>query len=161
VSLEGLKGTAAKQEVKSDARAISSAIRSLGNVLIGNASDKGSPLLVDLLSFLRLSVANVAEGVEGAARMTKENLRGVEDDVQAGNRDALGRTKPELTEDDTTDDPKIKFEQGMDAAKDMGSSAIDTGQQAKQTALQYKDATKSKVLDAFDNVSLHWIFCLF
>jgi len=152
VNAEGLQGTASKQEVKSDAQALASSLQNLGKVFIGNISDEGSPLLAELLSFLRLSLADAAEGVEGVARATKENLRGVEDEVQKGDRDALGRKKPELKEGETTDDPRIKFEQRMDAAKYAGSNAIGTGQQAKQTTLQYKDTTKSKVLDAFDNV---------
>jgi hypothetical protein len=157
--VEGLDGTASKQEVKSDAQALSSATRNLGSAFVGNISDEGSPLLAELLSFLRLSLADVAEGVETAARSTKDNLRGIEDDVQAGNRDALGRTRQDQEEEGNTNDPRIKFEQQMDAAKSAGSSTIGAGQQVKETTLQYAGTTKAKVLGAFDNVrtKIFWI----
>lgn len=122
--------------------------------MIGRFSDTSSPLFAELLSFLRLSLANAAENVEEAARSAKENLRSTENEVQAGDRDALGRNKVEQNTEQPAEDPSTKFERRMDSVKHAGSKAIGTGQQVKETTLQYTDTTKREVLDAFDNVSV-------
>lgn len=119
--------------------------------------------MAELLSFFRLSLADVAESLESGARQTKEKLRGVEDDVQAGQRDALGREKVDAEgkndEGAGTNETKAKFEERMDTAKGIGLTAIDVGQQTKQTAQEYTEISREKVLNAFDNVGLSRLFC--
>ncbi|PVG01903.1 hypothetical protein CPB86DRAFT_780775 [Serendipita vermifera] len=153
----GPESATSKQEAKNDSQALAQAIRGLGNVFIGHLGTTSSPLISEFLSFLRLSVADVAESVEGTARSTKDNLRSIEQEVQEGQRDSLGREKGEqgAPSDIDPNDPKVKFEKRMDTAKYAGSSAIGATQQAKSTATGYKDKSQAKVLDAFDRMIVH------
>jgi hypothetical protein len=134
----------------------------LGNVFLGHLSATSAPLLSEFLSFLRLSLSDVAEVVEGTARSAKDNLRETDREVQEGQRDSLGRTKSEVKGQDVPEnvdpnDPKVKFEKGMDSAKYAGSSVIGAAQEVKSTAIEYKDKSQARVLDAFDGVSIRFV----
>jgi hypothetical protein len=134
----------------------------LGNVFLGHLSATSAPLLSEFLSFLRLSLSDVAEVVEGTARSAKDNLRETDREVQEGQRDSLGRTKSEVNEQGVPEnvdpnDPKVKFEKGMDAAKYAGSSVIGATQEAKSTAIEYRDKSQARVLDAFDGVRTRFV----
>ena len=115
----------------------------------------GSPLFADFLSFLRGSLADVAEGIEKTARGAKENIRTVDDEVNQGQRTAVGFKTEETKQAQAPEgvdhnDPQYRFEKGMDTAKDYGSSAIGTGQQVKGTVQKRTAQSKDRVLDAFD-----------
>lgn len=130
-------------------------MRGLFNVFVGNFGAESSPIISELLSVLRLSVADAAEGVEGVARSTKDTLRSTEDEVQEGKRDDLGRTKPEVKEGEggpASGDTRAQFENAMDTAKNVGSKTIGVGQQSKAKGSQIKGESQARASDAFDKV---------
>ncbi|PVG01902.1 hypothetical protein CPB86DRAFT_24838 [Serendipita vermifera] len=148
-----------KQEAKNDAQALSQAIREFGTVLISHLNDTSLPLLSETLSFLRLSLSDVAENVEETARSAKDELRGIEHEIQGCQRDSLGREReeegpPNSADNVDSNDPKIKLQRGMDAAKYTGLSAIGAVQQSRTAAVELKDKSRAKVLDAFDRMIL-------
>ena len=91
-----------------------------------------------------------AEDVEERARVTKETLRQMEDEVQEGKRDPLGRTgdarQKEL-------DARAKFERNMDTAKEVGSKTIGAHQSTKAAVQRHGDAATNALVGALENVS--------
>ncbi|KDQ52650.1 hypothetical protein JAAARDRAFT_183909 [Jaapia argillacea MUCL 33604] len=141
-----------EDEATRDARAIQSAINTFLQILYSNLTTESTSLLQDFASFTRLALADAAEVVERAAGKTKEGLRGVEDEVQEGERDSLGRKKRKLSEEQQEeggDDTKVKFEKTMDAVKEVGSSAIGVGQNAAQTVEDVSTRTGDRFREAY------------
>ena len=121
-----------REEATHDYRAVASSLRTSLQVLWTNATTEGGGVFTDFASFLRLSVADAAEAVSKTAAHTADSLRQTEDEVQSGDRDAVGRKRK--SHDDADADVKVKFEKGMDSAKVAGSSIIGAGQEAKAKA---------------------------
>lgn len=154
-SIQRPEGTASKDEANADARRLAHALHSLSNVFLGNVVSSGSPLFADFLSFLRLSLADVAEGIENTARGAKENIKNIDEEVNKGQRTAVGFKTEETKQAQAPEgvdynDPQYRFEKGMDTAKHYGSSAIGTGQQIRGTVQARSAQSRDKILDAFD-----------
>jgi hypothetical protein len=64
-----------KDQAIADVNAIRSAIRNLLSIVWSNVSSEGSSLFQDIMSFLRLSIADAAELVQEQAGCAKESLR--------------------------------------------------------------------------------------
>ncbi|KZT23291.1 hypothetical protein NEOLEDRAFT_1069764 [Neolentinus lepideus HHB14362 ss-1] len=140
-----------EDEAARDARAIRSAVRTFLQVAWTNLSSEGSSLFDDFASFARLTLADVAEAVEVGAAQTKEGLRSLEEDVQQGERDQVGRKKRRIEEEEEEEgeDAQKKFENGMDAAKKYGSKAIGTGQEATARAQALSQRTSDRVTSSY------------
>ncbi|EPQ52477.1 hypothetical protein GLOTRDRAFT_64155 [Gloeophyllum trabeum ATCC 11539] len=137
-----------EDEASRDARAIRAAVRNFLSIAWTNLSSEGSNLFDDFASFARLTLADAAEAVEVAASKTKEGLRSLDEDIQEGERDNLGRKKRKI-EDEQPQDPKAKFEKGMDTAKEYGSSAIGAGQEAKARAENVSKKTSDRLTNSY------------
>ena len=137
--------------VANDAQRLSSAIRTLIHVFLGNVHGEGGSLFADLASFLRLFLADRAEDVEERARVTKETLRQTEDEVQEGKRTTLGRDKERLEQEK---DPKVAFEHGMDTLKDAGVTGIGAVQSATEKAQEGKDKASERLATMYDRVCI-------
>ncbi|KAF7290672.1 hypothetical protein MIND_01307500 [Mycena indigotica] len=135
-----------KKEVSSDANAVRDSLRTIISIVWESISSEGGFLLSDFASFMRLTLADAAEALEGQAGRAKEGLRDVEQEVQDGKRDNLGRDKKRLEEEQ---DVKVAFEHGMDTLKGAGSTVIGTGQTLKQKAEATSDRTTSRLQDAY------------
>ncbi|KAJ7280323.1 hypothetical protein C8J57DRAFT_123428 [Mycena rebaudengoi] len=135
-----------KKEVSSDVTAVRSSIRTLLSILWSSIASEGSFLLNDFASFSRLALADAAEVVESGAARAKESLLEVEQGVQDGKRDNLGRDKERLEEEK---DLRVAFEHGMDTVKDAGSSLIGAGQTAKAKAEETSDRTTARLEAAY------------
>lgn len=121
-----------------------------------------SPLISELLSFLRLSIADIAGTIEGTAGSVKKALRSTEDEVQDGQRNAFGIPKPELQGNEKTPEgTRGKFENMMDSAKAVGSSTIGAGQHVSSQASDLKNKTSERKSETFDRVSLHSFVAFF
>uniref|UniRef100_D8Q4R6 Uncharacterized protein n=1 Tax=Schizophyllum commune (strain H4-8 / FGSC 9210) TaxID=578458 RepID=D8Q4R6_SCHCM len=131
-----------------DAQRLSSAIRTLIHIFLGNVHGEGGSLFADLASFLRLFLADRAEDVEERARVTKETLRQTEDEVQEGKRDPLGRTG-DVRQDDL--DTRAKFERNMNTAKEVGSKTIGVHQSTKAAVQRHGDAATNALVGALEN----------
>ena len=141
-------------QASSDLRAIRSAVGTILKVAWINVSSEGSALLEDFASFTRLALADVAEVIEGQAGKAKEGLRTLDTQVQEGERDNLGRKKKTEEEKERDSDPKVKWESGMDTAKDAGSRVIGLGQDAKASAEETANKTTDRVHEAYIKVRL-------
>ena len=143
---------AKKQQALSDLNAIRTALRNVLSIFWNSVSSEGTSLGQEFLSVLRLSIADAAEVIEGQAGSTKETLRQMEDEVQEGKRDALGRDKKRLEEEQ---DPKVAWQHGMDTIKDAGTSVIGTAQQTSATVQEKTEKTTSRLQEAFYKVGSH------
>ncbi|TFK49777.1 hypothetical protein OE88DRAFT_1662432 [Heliocybe sulcata] len=137
-----------EDEATRDARAIRTAVRTFLQVGWQNLSSEGSSLFDDFASFTRLTLSDVAEAVEAGAAKTKEGLRGLEDDIQQGERDQLGRKKRKIDEGEEKD-AQQKFEDGMDTAKVYGSKAIGAGQEATARAQAVSQRTSDRLTNSY------------
>ena len=142
---------AGKDQAKDDIRALRRALRNLFSVVWDSASSEGASIFYDLLSVIRLSLADAAELVEEQAGKAKESLRSIEDEVQSGQRDTLGRDKQRLEEEKDT---KVAWEHGMDTAKGAGSTVIDATRTAAETAEEKAEKTSQRIQDAWNKVCL-------
>ncbi len=88
--------------------------------------------------------------VEDQAARAKDNLREVEHEVQEGKRDALGRDKERMEEEEK--DVKVQFEHTMDSLKDTGSTVIGAGQDAKAKAEEFADRAGDRLKNTFQKV---------
>lgn len=138
-------------EASEDINKIRKAFQKLLQIAGSSISTEGSFVLRDLTSFARSSLADAAELLEDQAGRAKDSLREVEQEVQDGQRDALGRDKERMEEEEG--DVKIKFEHTMDSLKDTGSTAIGAGQGAKAKADKLADRTNSGLQESFHRVS--------
>jgi len=139
-----------RDEAKADIDALRHALRTVFSVLWSNMSSEGSSLLNDLLSLMRISLADTAEVIEEKAGKAKETLRQVEEEVQSGERDVLGRDKQRLEEEK---DVKVAWEHGMDTVKGAGSTVIETTRSASQTVQEKTETTTQKLQDVLNTIS--------
>lgn len=138
-------------EASKDLQDARDSINTILSVIWSGLSSESSALFRDFSSFTRLSLADAAEVIENQAARAKSGLREIDDQVQEGKRDTLGRDKERLKEEEDT---KVAFEHGMDTLKDAGSSAIGFGQESTAKASELSDRTSAKLQDSFYRVSL-------
>jgi hypothetical protein len=138
-----------KKEVSSDLDAVRSSLSTILSIVWQSLSSEGSFLFSDFASFARLSLADVAEVVQDQASRAKDGLREVEQEVQDGQRDNLGRDKQRLEEEK---DVRVAFEHGMDTLKDAGSGVIGAGQSAKEKTEDVSDRTTARLQRAYYKV---------
>lgn len=110
---------------------------------------EGSSIIQELLSILRLSLADAAEVLEGKAGAAKDTLRSVEKGVQEGERDTLGRSKQRLEEEK---DPKVAWQHGMETVKGAGTTVIGATQAAGASLQETAEKTTSRLEDALNKV---------
>lgn len=144
------EGEVDKDEAKADIKALRSSLRTLISIVWDSLSSEGTSIFHDILSLLRVSLADAAEVIEEQAGAAKETLRRVEDEVQAGDRDTLGRSKQRLEEEQ---DPKVAWQHGMDTVKDAGTSVIGASQTATHAAQEKTDKTISRIQDALHKIA--------
>ncbi|KAK0470635.1 hypothetical protein IW261DRAFT_1001355 [Armillaria novae-zelandiae] len=137
-------------EASEDINRIRKALQKLLQIAGSNISAEGSFILRDFTSFVRSSLADAAELLEDQAGRAKDSLREVEQEVQDGQRDILGRDKERMQEE--AGDVKVKFEHTMDSLKDTGSAAIGAGQGAKAKAEKLADRTSNGLQQSFNRV---------
>lgn len=135
-----------------DVNALRSSIRTLVNVIWGSTRQEGLFLTYDFFSFLRMALANAAEVFEQQAARAKSSLRDVENQVQKGDRDYLGRDKKALEERNRS--LKSQFEQGMDSFKRFGATVIEAGEEATTSLEEATNKTTSKLQDVFFKVCM-------
>jgi hypothetical protein len=140
------------EQTLSDLRSIRSAARTIIKVAWINVSSEGFTLLDDFASFARLALADFAEVIEGQAGKAKEGLRTLDMQVQEGDRDNLGRKQKSDEERQRESDPKVRWESGMDTAKDAGSKIIGLGQDAKASVEETATRTSDRVHEAYIKV---------
>lgn len=136
-------------EALQDAQDARESIRTILSIIWSGLSSESSSLFEDVTSFARLSLADAAEVVEKQASRAKSSLREVDEEVQSGKRDMLGRDKERLKQEE---DLQVAFEHGMDTVKDAGSSVIGAGQQSVAKASDLSDRTSAKLHNAFYKV---------
>ncbi|KAJ7262760.1 hypothetical protein B0H12DRAFT_1321788 [Mycena haematopus] len=136
-----------KTEVSNDVDAVRSSLRTILSIVWQSLSTEGGFLFSDFASFARLALADAAEAVQDQAGRAKDGLRDIEQGVQDGQRDDLGRDKKRLEEEQ---DVRVAFEHGMDTLKDAGSGVIGAGQSAKETAENASDRTTSRLQTAYE-----------
>ena len=141
---------AEKDQAIADVNAIRSVIRNLLSIVWSSVSTEGSSLFQDLLSVLRLSIADAAELVQEQAGRAKESLRTVDKEVQQGQRDSLGRDKKRLEEEQDT---KVAWQHGMDTVKDAGTTVIGTTQETSAAAQEKSSKASSRLQEAYYKVS--------
>ena len=141
---------AEKDEAIADVNAIRSVIRNLLSIVWSSISIEGSTLFQDLLSVLRLSIADAAELVQEHAGRAKESLRTVDKEVQQGQRDPLGRDKKRLEEEQDT---KVAWQHSMDTVKDAGTTVIGTTQETSAAAQEKYSKASSRLQEACYKVS--------
>ncbi|KAJ3868020.1 hypothetical protein EV359DRAFT_33186 [Lentinula novae-zelandiae] len=133
-------------EAVKDAQDARESIRTILSIIWSGLSSESSSLFEDFTSFARLSLADAAEVVEKQASRAKGSLREVDEEVQSGKRDMLGRDKERLKQEE---DIQVAFEHGMDTVKGAGSSVIGAGQQSVAKASDLSDRTSAKLHNAF------------
>lgn len=90
-----------------DLQDLCDSISTILSIIWSGLSSESSSHFRDFSSFTRLSLADVTEVIEGQAARSKSSSREVDEEVQSGSRDALGRDKERL------EDTKVAFEYGM------------------------------------------------
>ncbi|KAJ7034694.1 hypothetical protein C8F04DRAFT_1100661 [Mycena alexandri] len=135
-----------QQQASADIKHVRSSLRTILDVVWSSLSSDGSFLPKDLSSFALLALSDVAEVVQDQASRTKDGLRDVEQEVQEGQRDSLGRDKERLEEEK---DKRVAFEHRMETLKDAGSRAIGVGQSAKEKTKVMSDRTTEQLQDAY------------
>jgi len=139
-------------EASDDYRAIVASLRTSLQIFWNSAVTEGFGVFSDLASFTRLSFADAAEFVAEKSNKASEKLRGVESEVQSGERDSVGikkQTKEELERADT----RVMFEKSMDTARDAGSAAIGTAQAAGHKTADLTDRSRTRLHTAVSTVS--------
>jgi hypothetical protein len=139
-----------KDQAIADVNAIRSVIRTLLSIIWSSVTSEGTSLFQDILSFLRLSIADAAELVQEHAGRAKESLRTVDKEVQEGQRDPLGRDKKRLEEERDT---KVAWQHGMDTIKDTGTSVIFASQETSAAVQDKSNRASSRLQEAFYKVS--------
>lgn len=129
---------------------IRKALQKLLQIAGTSISTEGSFILRDFTSFARLSLADAAELLEEQAGRTKDSLRELEHDVQDGKRDARGRDKERMEEEE--ENVKVKFEHTMDSLKDTGSTVIGVGQDAREKTEKLVDRMSNELQESFHRV---------
>ncbi|KAI0051622.1 hypothetical protein FA95DRAFT_1569893 [Auriscalpium vulgare] len=142
-----------KDEASHDYRALVSSLRSTLEILWTSASAEGSGIFSDFTSFTRLSLADAAELLGEKAGNAADSLRSVEDEVQAGERDTIGRKRKSDEEEDEDADTRVKFEKTMDSAKSVGSATIGAGQAATAKASDLSERSSTRLRDAASKIA--------
>ncbi|KAI0055356.1 hypothetical protein BV25DRAFT_1815676 [Artomyces pyxidatus] len=142
-----------KTEASQDYRAVVNSLRSSLEILWTSATAEGSGVFSDFASFTRLSLADAADVVSEKAGQAADSLRGVEDEVQAGERDSIGRKRKSDEQEEEDADVRVKFERGMDSAKVAGSTVIGAGQNAKAKAEDLSDRAHVRLHDAATRIA--------
>jgi hypothetical protein len=140
---------AKKDQALEDINALRKALRTLLSSVMSSVTSEGTSLFQDLLSVIRLSLAEAAGVIEGQAESVKETLLQIEEEVQDGKRDTLGRDKQRLEKEK---DPKIAWQHGMDTVKDAGTTVISTAQETSETIEEKADKTSARLREAFRKV---------
>ncbi|KAJ7118017.1 hypothetical protein C8R43DRAFT_934298 [Mycena crocata] len=130
-----------KEEVSSDIDAVRKSLRTILSLIGQSLFSEGNFLLDDFASFTRLGLADAAELIQDQAGDAKERLRNVEQEVEEGKRDGLGRDKARLEEET---DKRIAFEHRMDTLKNAGSTAIGTHDSGKAKAQDIANQTTER-----------------
>ncbi|KAA1475233.1 hypothetical protein DENSPDRAFT_866855 [Dentipellis sp. KUC8613] len=144
-----------KQAASNDYRSLVASLRTSLEILWTSATSEGSGVFSDFASFMRLSLADMAEAIGERAEKAAETLRAVEQEVQEGERDSVGRKRKSEQEEAEDRDPKVKFEKGMDTAKGAGSAVIGTAQSAKQKADELSARSSEKLREVVKNIAKH------
>jgi hypothetical protein len=137
---------------RDDYQALVVSLRTSLEIFWNNAATEGFGVLSDFASFTRLSLADTAELVAEKSSKTAEKLRGVEGEVQSGERDTVGikeQTKKVLERADTRE----IFEKSMDTAKDYGSVAIGVAQSAGRKTSELTGRSRTRLHTAVSAVS--------
>ncbi|KAF5390079.1 hypothetical protein D9757_003755 [Collybiopsis confluens] len=121
-------------------------IRTILSIIWSGLSSESSSLFQDFASFTRLSLADAAEVVEKQAARAKSGLREIDEEVQQGSRDTLGRDKERLKQEEDT---QVAFEHGMDTLKSAGSTVISAGRESAAKASELSDRTSSQLHNSF------------
>ena len=143
-----------KRQAKRDSRAIASSLRTSLEVLWQSASIEGSGVFGDFTSFLRLSLADTLDSLGNNAGSAASSLRETEDEVQAGDRNALGVKRK--AEDEPEDSAQEKFEKGMDTLKSAGSTAIGAGEQTAERTKELAERSSKRLREAGTRVGV-WL----
>ena len=114
---------------------------------------EGFGVFSDFASFTRLSFADAAEYVAEKSNKAAEKLRGVESEVQSGERDSVGITK-QTKEQLERADAREMFEKSMDIARDAGSATIGAAQFAGHKTTHLTDRSRTRLHAAISKVSL-------
>ncbi|CAK5263337.1 unnamed protein product [Mycena citricolor] len=138
-----------KSEIIDDAQVTRDSLRALLSIAWKSVVSEGDFLLNDFASFARLTLADAAEVVQGQAGRAKEQLREIDQEVEEGKRDGLGRDKDRLTEEEGN--KQAVFENGMDKAKMVGSKAISVGQTAAEKSKEVSAKTRSQLEQSVQN----------
>ncbi|KAK7047885.1 hypothetical protein VNI00_006213 [Paramarasmius palmivorus] len=133
-------------EATKDLKNIRSSLRTILQIFWQSVASESSSLFYDFSSFARLSLADAAEVVEASAAQAKESLRKIDEEVQRGERDTIGRDKERLKQEE---DPKVAFQHGMDTLKDAGTSVIGGTQEGAAKASDIANRASSKLQDSF------------
>ncbi|KAH8797074.1 hypothetical protein DL96DRAFT_1008095 [Flagelloscypha sp. PMI_526] len=142
-----------ENEAGSDARELSTALSTLVHAALGNGFGVGSSLFTHLASFIRLQLADTAESVEAGAASTKQLLRGVDKEVEEGERNALGLPSKQNREGSQEElDTRGEFERKMDAIKEVGSKGIGLGQTVKEQGKDYAERSRTRVEGSLDKI---------
>lgn len=98
---------------------------------------------------IRLALADAAGVVQGQAGAAKDSLMNIENEVQGGKRDTLGRDKARL---EAEKDPKVAWQHGMDTVRDAGASMIGVGQETTSKLEENAEKATTRLQDAFYKV---------
>lgn len=146
------------EEASNDYRAAASSLRTSLQIFWDNAATEGCGVFSDFASFTRLSLADAAELVGEKATQAASNLRKVEDEVQAGERDSVG-VKEQTKAEWKTSDTRELFEKSMDTAKVAGSETIGVAQSASSQTADIKDRSQSRLKAAISTVRTYLCRC--
>ena len=141
------------REASGDFRAIVTALRTSLQIFWDSAVMEGFGVFSDFASFTRLSFADAAEFVAEKSIKGAEKLRGVEGEVQSGDRDSVG-IKKQTKEELKRADGREMFEKSMDTAKDAGSATIGAAQAAGHKTTDLTDRSRTRLHAAVTTVSL-------
>ncbi|KAJ3577024.1 hypothetical protein NP233_g34 [Leucocoprinus birnbaumii] len=139
-----------REQALKDIHSLQRSLRVIMKVAYNNIATEGSHIFSDFASVTRLMLADAAELVEAQAGKAKDTLRRVEQEVQEGKRDTLGRDK-EMLEAESSD-ARVTWEHGMDSVKDAGSMVIDSSRTVAGAVEDKAERTTSRLQNAFYSI---------
>ncbi|KAJ7262762.1 hypothetical protein B0H12DRAFT_1104346 [Mycena haematopus] len=145
VNVDSATGAVDKEQVSSDINAVRSSLRTILSTFWRNFTDGGF-LPTDVSSFVLLTLSDAAEVTESQAGRTKDSLRQMEQEIQEGQRDSLGRDKERLGEEQDT---RVAFEHTMDTLKDVGSGAIGAHRSVKAKTEDISERASGLLWDTY------------
>jgi len=149
----------AQSQASKDLQTLNNALRTLLSSFTSSLGAESFSLLTDFLSFLRLSLASAADTIANTASSTADTLRKVEDEVQNDKRDAIGRDKQRLREEEEGG-AKVKWQHGMDTIKGAGESVFDGAQVIRDNVDDVAERTADRASSAVDKVRGLYLFRL-